>query len=52
MTRYISKVTNKTLTKGRQYQILRKDQHGIFILNDEKLIEKFDKKQLKTYFEV
>lgn len=52
MTKFISKATTKTLTKGRMYTILRKDNNGIYILNDDKLIEKFDKKNLKQFFEV
>ena len=52
MTRYIAKVTNKTLTKGREYQIVRKEKLTIYILNDDKLIEKFDKKNLKMYFDI
>lgn len=52
MTKYIAKATTKTLTKGRMYTILRKDNNGIFILNDDKKIEHFDKKNLKNYFDV
>jgi len=52
MTRYLSKVTNKTLTKGREYNIVRKEKLTIYILNDDKKIEKFEKKELKNFFDV
>ena len=52
MTKYISKETTKTLTKGKQYQILKKTKQTISILNDEKKIEDFQKQDLKKYFDV
>ena len=52
MQKFIAKATTKTLTKGKMYTIIRKDQKGIFILNDEKLLEHFDKKQLSQNFDV
>lgn len=52
MTRFIAKATTKTLTKGKIYTIIRKDYHGIFLLNDLLLLEKFNKKELKQYFDL